>query len=119
MRTLPRWPSPQPLSSRILFVAVVLLTVGSALLLLSFVAAALPSLRAFGPALRWPVPWLLAVGLLLLVAYAAVKPSVDSPLRERDTPLFGNSTDFVPRSDDRADGLPPLGPVGNDSRDRR
>ena len=114
MPVVPRGRSTEDVSGLILRMCLGLLAAGAALLLVSFALAITPW-PALGPLLRRPVPWMLAIGLLLLVAYAAVKPSVDAPRRERDTPLFDNSTEFFAPADESPEpdgGATSRGPDG-------
>jgi restriction system protein len=80
-------------SRQVLGTAVSLLGMAGVLFAISFSLTSSPMLQAVGKGLRVPVPYLVLLGLALLVLYAIMRPAPAAGSRGRnEPPLFGKST---------------------------
>jgi restriction system protein len=83
----------------VLGIGLSVLGIGAVLLVISVLLGSNPdsSLQALSRGLRVPVPYVLFLGLALLVLYAVRRPKRGVPLEERNDPSFFGSqmTDFV------------------------
>ena len=84
-------------SRQVLTAAIGLLGMAGALFFISFSLTSDPMLQALGKGFRAPVPYLVLLGLALLVLYVILRPAPDAGSRARDEPpLFGrDTTDFA------------------------